>query len=86
MSTSPLEREILQHYYCLVGPYGGGEEKWSPSVRSAVDRFLNLGLLIQCLSDVPGGGSYIKANDQALKPYMEALSNVPLPVQKWVIP
>jgi hypothetical protein len=73
--TSPLEREILTHYYTTPLPY---------TTRSlvhveAVAKFVELGLLI---SDEDG----VRADYEALGPYMDALAAVPLPVRRWVIP
>lgn len=82
--TSPLERAILAHYYCSPEPYMGGSENWSIPVNQAVDRFLEMGLLEA--KAVAGGGVKIFPNSAALQVYMEALSAVPLPVQRWVIP
>lgn len=82
--TSPLEREILTHYYCYEGSYKGGSENWSSPVREAVERFIKLGLLIHMRSDA--GYSTLSANRDALEPYMDALGTVPLPEQRWVVP
>lgn len=72
--TTPLEREILAHYYCSDAPYTCRSDV---HIR-AVDAFVKLGLLI---SDEQG----VRANRYALEPYMRALDNVPLPVQRWVV-
>lgn len=82
--TSPLEREILTHYWTTPGPYAGSTDDWSQSVCIHVRRFVALGLLEE---RSPGtAAAHIVANQEALKVYMEALAQVPLPVRQWVIP
>ncbi len=81
--TTPLEREILAHYYCGVGPFRKGSENWGPSDSDAVERFLRIGLLT---SGSKNGCATIEPNREALKVYMDALAAVPLPRQQWAIP
>lgn len=82
--TTPLEREILTHYWTTPGPYLNGSEHWLQPQSSAVDRFLRLGLLISVQE--PDGTRHIKPNHDALRPYMETLAAVPLPRQAWFVP
>lgn len=83
MSTTPLEREILTHYYCYPTKYKEGSENWSDPVCDAVEKLLELGLLKRI---VENGNNKIIANKDALEVYMDALAQVPLPVQVWAIP
>ncbi len=77
--TTPLEREILTHYYVMAEPYQGGSENWNPCVSGIVNVFIRMGLLIRC-------DGRLRANEPALRVYMDTLAAVPLPVQRWVIP
>jgi hypothetical protein len=82
--TTPLEREILTHYWAYPGEFRGGRQNWSVGIREIVERFIRLGLLEEKF--VSGEGTGIFANQPALAAYMEALAKVPLPVQQWVVP
>lgn len=89
--TTPLERAILQHYWCYPTRWKGGKNLWSVSDRNAIARFLDLGLLrVRDRSIGPREDdlSTVEANPDALRPYMDALAAVPLPVQvnQWIIP
>lgn len=80
--TTPLEREILQHYWCYPTQWKGGSSYWAPAAIRAIRRFVELGLL------VPTSGVDVEANPDALRRYMDALAAVPLPVKvtQWIIP
>ncbi|HYK50908.1 MAG TPA: hypothetical protein VEU94_14365 [Terriglobales bacterium] len=78
MSTTPLEREILTHYWTSPAPF---PRCHVDAVREAIERFVGLGLL----SYDAAANEYRGVKD-ALRPYMEALDAVPLPVQRWVVP
>lgn len=82
--TTPLEREILTHYWSTPGPYLGGSENWKATHGLLVQKFVDLGLLVRY--DGEDGFPHIRGNQDALRLYMEALSMVPLPVQRWIIP
>ena len=78
--TTPLEREILTHYWTTQGPpFRGGPATWSDSVGGVMDGLIALGVLVR------EADGTVRGNEAALKVYMEALAAVPLPVQKWVI-
>lgn len=77
---SPAQIIILLHYYARQGDFVG---EMSPSfVRGVMNEFVKTGLLAEAM---PGIGQQYVATE-ATKVYVEALCNVPMPVQKWVIP
>jgi hypothetical protein len=78
MSTTPLEREILTHYWTSPTPF---PRCHVDAVREALERFVRLGLLSYDAVTKEYHG--VK---EALRPYMEALDAVPLPVQRWDVP
>lgn len=78
MSTTPLEREILTHYWTSPAPF---PRCHVDAVREAIERFVRLGLL----SYDPAANEY-RGVKEALRPYMETLDAVPLPVQRWDVP
>jgi hypothetical protein len=80
--TTPIERAILTHYWVSPEPWKRGSEYWTPTDSEIVCKFVSLGLLVQTPCD---GFGKIVANQDALRPYMEALAAVPLPTQKWVV-
>jgi len=82
--TTPLERDILTHYCTLIGPYMGGSEYWKPVHCEAVQRFIELDLLVS-VEDEQTGVKCIRANYEALRPYMAALAAVPLPTRVWTV-
>lgn len=82
--TTPLDREILTHYWVSPEPFLKGSENWTQTHHDIVNKFLGLGLLRH--EDDGTGFHRIRANPEALKPYMDALAAVPLPVKKWLIP
>lgn len=79
---TPLEIEILMHYYCCTDDYRNGDFA-APAVREAMENFVGTGLLREAW-DVRHSVRY-KATD-ACRVFVEALCSVPAPVQKWVIP
>lgn len=94
--TTPLEREILKHYYMHAGegddhvPFKGGSEHWMKLDCEVIEKFVTAGLLIQEPALDPAlrraGARRITANRDALAVYFHALDCVPLPVQVWKIP
>jgi hypothetical protein len=84
MATTPLEREILTHYATTPGPYLGGSENWAEVHAKIVQHFIELRLLIS--HQGADGRSHLRANEEALRAYMDALAAVPLPVQRWMVP
>lgn len=85
LGTSPLEREILTHYWSRPDEFRGDWKEWGCLVRQTIDRFVDLGLL-ERVPNPDLGARTIQGNPDALRAYMAALSNVPLPVRKWVVP
>ena len=78
MSTTPLEREILTHYWTSPAPF---PRCHVDAVREAIERFVRLGLL-----SYDAAANEYRGIKEALRPYMEALDAVPLPVQRWEVP
>lgn len=86
---TPLEIEILMHYGCKGGDYRNGDHS-APAVREAIGRFLDDGLLTH-EGFVP---EYIRPGVLAARysvttrcrVYLEAVCEVPLPIQKWIMP
>lgn len=79
--TTPLEREVLTHYYVSPEPW----PRLNIHNRDLIDRFVKAGLL-RLTMEPNAYGSYVEGVREALEPYMEALAAVPLPVQRWVVP
>lgn len=79
--TTPLEREILTHYWVSPEPF----PRTSQFIVSLHQRFIRMGLLKK-LDTENEYGSWVTGNFKALEPYMAALANVPLPVQSWTVP
>ena len=77
MTTTPLEREILTHYYCSAP--GVPFRSRLPLILEIEEKFIKLGLLQH-------GIGCVKGNEEALRVYHDALASVPLPVQQWNVP
>lgn len=90
--TSPLEREILTHYWTRISDWKGDRKKWTDLDHKIVSRFVGLGLLRGGIGTATheDGWHYnlFEANREALEPYMQALAKVPLPVKRteWIVP
>lgn len=83
--ATPLEISIALHYRCRPGDYGKGmgDNNWTaPAVRDTIAFFVERGLLAKS----PQGCEAEYYPTDALQVYVNALCNVPLPVQQWVIP
>lgn len=79
---TPFEIEILLYYY-----YSSVDEcpqKNALIFNNTINHFISLGLIFSKPSDTMGVYTYT-GNRDALKAYVDALGNVPLPVQKWVV-
>lgn len=83
--TTPLEREILTHYWSRTDEYRGNWQEWGCVVRTTIERFVEMGLL-ERVANPDLGARTIQGNADALRPYMDALANVPLPVRTWLVP
>lgn len=79
-NMSPLEVEILIHYYCSALDF---RDLGAPAIKSAINRFIALGLLKHNDGDE---GSQYRPVREALEIYIEAICSVPLPERQWVIP
>ena len=77
--TTPYERSILAHYFCMAEPWKKGNENWNELDITTITAFIDMGLLIR-------KDDHLEPNHEALQVYMDALSAVPLPVKRWVIP
>lgn len=76
--TTPFERELLTHYYVSPAPFRREDF-------AEITRFVELGLLKRL--DSPNEyGATVTGNHEALRVYMDALGQVPFPVQRWVVP
>jgi hypothetical protein len=78
MATTPLEREILTHYWTAAP--GTPFPRMSPPAAAALERFTALNIL-----SPTGTGGSLCADQNALAVYMAALAAVPLPTREWVI-
>jgi hypothetical protein len=82
--ATPLEISTGLWYYTRPGDYGldNGDRNFNaPAVRETFKRFVDAGLLCHCST----GEQNYKANEPALKAWVEALCSVPFPVVKWVV-
>lgn len=88
---TPLEMEILIHYYGHAGDdYREGNFE-APVVRETIDAFRDREKLIRYTTDeekkaMPCGYSQCYTLTDRGRVYVEALMTVPLPVQVWVMP
>lgn len=84
--ASPLKIMIGLHYWTTPTEYAAHDDshRKSGAVREALADFVNGGLLVKRDKPNEYGGTY-KPTD-ALGAWVEALCNVPWPVQVWVIP
>lgn len=83
MTLTPYEIEIVLHYYYSPEehPECAGN---SPAWRSSVDMLLAEGVL-QLRKEPSQYGATYESTERS-RVYIEALKDVPLPVQKWVMP
>ncbi|MGX9392518.1 hypothetical protein ACWX0K_20575 [Nitrobacteraceae bacterium UC4446_H13] len=80
---SPLEIQIGLHYYCCADEFDP-ERIDAPAVQSALKWFVETGLLEKLDNPNPYGATY--KSTHGLDVWCNALTNVPFPVRKWVIP
>lgn len=75
--TTPLEREILTHYWVSTGEF----PRRGHLTQEIEERFIRRGLLRRHPLS-----KKVESVEAAMRVYMEALAAVPLPVQSWSIP
>jgi len=78
---SPLEIQILLHYYVSRADH---PNLGYPALHDVVENFLSKGLLVERQQGDSGDGAYEITDGGRL--YVQTLMDVPLPVQKWVMP
>lgn len=78
-----LEIEILIHYYCSPTDYRNHSD--APAIKEAINNFVKLGFLMPVKLGDEIDADY-KANREAIKPLVDVLENLALPVLKWAMP
>jgi hypothetical protein len=83
MPMTPLQIQMMLHYYALVGPYAGDDYRHanSPAVLSQRTELMVLGLL-----DTDGSRPSGYCVTDRGRAYVLALCDMPLPVKTWVMP
>ena len=82
---SPLEIEILLHYYCCPTDYRDGDFS-APAVQDAIERFRDeINLLEPTQSMDVYHDPHYRITERG-RVFVEALCNMPLPVKTWVMP
>lgn len=76
---SPYEIEVLLHYYYSSEDY---PDMQTPPFKSTIDRFVEHGIIIPSNE----GGIKFKSNREVMDVWIETITSVPLPVQKWQMP
>jgi hypothetical protein len=84
--ASPLEIGIALHYWTTPTEYDGGasEHFYSPATQEILSDFVSRGFLLHLDKPNEYGGMYRAT--EALGIWVDALCNIPFPVQQWVIP
>jgi hypothetical protein len=82
--SSPLEIELLLHYWCSATDHPHVAKNLGLAWREAADRFVERGLLRR--ADIATEGRLYTGVSEALEPYVNALTAVPFPVQQWILP
>lgn len=81
---TPLQLEILLHYYASLGDYREGDFS-APAVRKAIDDFKGpLGLLRPAKENTSRGSCYVIT--ERGRTFLNHVLELPLPVQTWVMP
>lgn len=86
---TPIEIEILMHYYCKGDDWRNGDHS-APILKEMFNRFLEDGLLthanfhVERFEDGTLKARY--AATERTKAYIKALTEMPLPIQVWVMP
>ena len=84
--ATPLEISIALHYYCRAGDYGrgcGDNNFHAPAVKETLSEFVTRRLL-DAVPDVEASDQEYRRGP-ALECYVEALTAIPFPTQKWSI-
>ena len=79
---TPLEIDIMLHYYARADDYRQGDFD-APAVRQAIDIFRGPLNLLEPAEDKSYANYRITERG---KVFVQALMNVPLPVQTWAMP
>ena len=78
---TPLEIDILLHYYTRPGEYGQKDDNFNaPAVQSSFRRMESAELLEMVSPDLP-----YKITERG-KAYIDAFCKLPLPEQYWAVP
>jgi hypothetical protein len=87
--VTPLEIEILLHYYCRADDWRNGDHS-APILKDTFHRFLEDNLLTHANFHVERfEDGTLKARYEVTdrgKAYCEALQALPLPIKVWVMP
>jgi len=75
--TTPLERQILTHYWLYDKQYDGPDS-------CVAKKFIRVMVARGILRE--GRDGIIYGNRDALEPYMKALEAIPLPINEWYVP
>ena len=82
---TPLEIDILLHYYTTPVDYRDGDFS-APAVRKAVDEFVADGLLRPTKQKSGGIGPLSYETTERAQVFLQALCALPLPELRWVMP
>ena len=83
---SPLEIEILLHYYYCPGDYQDGDFSAPAAVQNAIESFRDeLNLLEPTQSMDVYHDPHYRITERG-RVFVEVLCNMPLPVKQWVMP
>lgn len=76
---SILEVEILLHYYACSRDY---RDLDAPAIDQAIKNFCKIGIM--SVSNV--AGVKYEIDRDAIKPYIDAVTSIPLPIKTYIIP
>ena len=82
---SPLEIEILLHYYYCPGDYQNGDFS-APAVEDAIERFRDVHNLLEPTQSMDVHHDPHYRITERGRVFVEALCNMPLPIKTWVMP
>lgn len=83
MNMTPLHIRMMLHYYAIATPYAEHDPFHASSIAVAEYRghLIQSGLIEEDLKSPSGYRSTARG-----RAYVEALCDMPLPIQKWVMP